>query len=166
MSTDRKYGYVLLPVATNCRNGESFEAAIERHYPDGVMDLEGPIEHYSEDAGLNTPSCVEAGSEYEAIANLAQLRPAAIKGIMLGLQPVSEEAPVYGRPLTVGLKVTNWSPGHTTASFFAGRNPDARGRSGELVFRNDEWDELQPVFEALGWSVSWSEDAEKQRSRR
>lgn len=46
------------------------------------------------------------------------------------------------RPVSAMLRVDSENPGHTTVTVFAGRNPGARGHSGTLVFRTDEWNEL------------------------
>ena len=46
------------------------------------------------------------------------------------------------RQATVHLRVFDRNPGHTKAHVFVGRNPDARGNSGVLTFRTDEFDEL------------------------
>lgn len=42
----------------------------------------------------------------------------------------------------VGLRCDHRNPGHTIVSVFVGRNEDARGPSGALRFRTDEFDEL------------------------
>lgn len=47
-----------------------------------------------------------------------------------------------GDPTTCGLRVDRQNEAHTHVSVFAGRNTDARGHAGVLVFRTDEWNEL------------------------
>lgn len=44
--------------------------------------------------------------------------------------------------VSVGYRVVERNPGHTTVSVFSGRQEGSRGHSGTLVFRTDEWDEL------------------------
>lgn len=46
------------------------------------------------------------------------------------------------RAVSAGVRVVGRNPEHVTVVVFAGRNPGARGNSGSLVFRADEWDEL------------------------
>jgi len=45
-------------------------------------------------------------------------------------------------PVTVAFRVDRQNPGHTFASVFIGRNVGARGHSGQLTIRTDEWNEL------------------------
>jgi hypothetical protein len=45
-------------------------------------------------------------------------------------------------PVTFGVKVIAENPGHVTFLLFAGRTPDSRGRSGQLVLRADEYPEF------------------------
>lgn len=46
------------------------------------------------------------------------------------------------RPVSCAVRVTSRNEGHTTVTVWAGRNEGARGNSGKLVFRTDEWYEL------------------------
>lgn len=46
------------------------------------------------------------------------------------------------RAVSCAVRVVSRNPGHTRVSVFSGRNEGARGHSGELVFRTDEWAEL------------------------
>ncbi len=46
------------------------------------------------------------------------------------------------RPVTIALREDSRNPGHVTLSVFTGRNEGARGHSGTIVMRTDEWDEL------------------------
>lgn len=55
---------------------------------------------------------------------------------------VRETVDEHARRVTVGLRVDRRTGGHVEVSLFAGRNRHARGRSGGLVFRIDEWDEI------------------------
>ena len=49
-------------------------------------------------------------------------------------------------PVTVAFRETTRNPGHVRVSVFVGRNDGARGNSGELTLRTDEWDELQEAI--------------------
>ena len=49
--------------------------------------------------------------------------------------------------LPIGLREDSCTGGHTQVSVFIGRNEGARGRSGVVTVRNDEWDELQAAIE-------------------
>lgn len=51
------------------------------------------------------------------------------------------------RPVTVMFREDGRNPGHARVSVFVGRQPGARGHSGQLVLRTDEWDELRRVLE-------------------
>lgn len=44
--------------------------------------------------------------------------------------------------VSVGFRENTRNPGHVRVSVFVGRNEGARGHSGEIVIRTDEWDEL------------------------
>lgn len=51
------------------------------------------------------------------------------------------------RPLLpIGLREDSHTGGHTQVSVFIGRNEGARGRSGVITIRNDEWNELQDAI--------------------
>ena len=43
------------------------------------------------------------------------------------------------RPVLLGFRDATEHPGHKRIQLFAGRNEGARGNSGTLVFRDDEW---------------------------
>jgi len=48
------------------------------------------------------------------------------------------------RPLVpIGWREVWRNPGHCGVQLFIGRNEGARGNSGEITMRTDEWDELQ-----------------------
>ena len=49
--------------------------------------------------------------------------------------------------LPIGLREDSHTGGHTQVSVFIGRNENARGRSGTITIRNDEWDALQERIE-------------------
>lgn len=49
-------------------------------------------------------------------------------------------------PVTVSVREDDRNEAHVHLSVFVGRNPGARGRSGTLVLRTDEWDELRRVL--------------------
>ncbi len=51
--------------------------------------------------------------------------------------------------LPIGLREDSCTGGHTQVSVFIGRNEGARGRSGVITVRNDEWDELQETIAAF-----------------
>jgi hypothetical protein len=54
-------------------------------------------------------------------------------------------------PVTVHVMEDSRNDGHVRARVFIGRNAGSRGKSGELVMRTDEWDELRGDLErALG----------------
>ena len=44
--------------------------------------------------------------------------------------------------LPIGFREDTRNPGHVNVSVFIGRNDNARGRSGTLTIRTDEWDEI------------------------
>jgi len=47
-----------------------------------------------------------------------------------------------GDPVTIYLREDDRNPGHTRVSVFVGRHAGARGHSGVLIMRTDEWDEI------------------------
>lgn len=47
-----------------------------------------------------------------------------------------------GRPVMLGLRINERMGGHVHCSLFVGRTEGARGNSGKIVLRNDEYDEL------------------------
>jgi hypothetical protein len=49
--------------------------------------------------------------------------------------------------VTVMMREVWRNPGHTGVQIFVGRNPGARGCSGEVTMRTDEWDELAAAGE-------------------
>ncbi len=49
-------------------------------------------------------------------------------------------------PVTVAFREITRNPGHVEVSVFVGRNEGARGNSGLLTLRTDEWDELQEAI--------------------
>ncbi len=49
--------------------------------------------------------------------------------------------------LPIGLREDSCTGGHTQVSVFIGRNEGARGRSGVITVRNDEWVALQAAIE-------------------
>ena len=54
------------------------------------------------------------------------------------------------RPLLpIGLQEIRRNPGHVQVQVFIGRNEGARGNSGTLSLRTDEWDELQETIAAF-----------------
>lgn len=50
--------------------------------------------------------------------------------------------PMQRHPVSCAVRLVSRNPGHVRVAVFAGRNEGARGHSGELVFRADEWMEL------------------------
>lgn len=48
--------------------------------------------------------------------------------------------------VTCGMRVDSSNEAHTMVSVFVGRNEGARGHSGNLVFRTDEWREICKRF--------------------
>lgn len=50
------------------------------------------------------------------------------------------------RPVTAHLREDGRNPGHARVSVFIGRQPGARGHSGQLVLRTDEWEELRAML--------------------
>lgn len=52
---------------------------------------------------------------------------------------------VSDRPVTAGLRVDSRNEGHVTLSVFVGRNEGARGHSGRITLRADEWREFGHV---------------------
>jgi len=57
------------------------------------------------------------------------------------MSPARPPRPEPG-PVRIRLRVDDRTSGHTSLSVFIGRTPGALGRSGELVVRNDELEEL------------------------
>lgn len=49
----------------------------------------------------------------------------------------------HERPTTILLREDDRNPGHVRVTVWIGRNPGARGNSGTLTIRTDEWDELR-----------------------
>jgi hypothetical protein len=47
------------------------------------------------------------------------------------------------RPVTALFRVVDRNPAHVRVVVWVGRNVGARGKSGELVFRVDEWDRVR-----------------------
>jgi len=47
-----------------------------------------------------------------------------------------------GDPVTIWFREDDRNPGHTRVSVFVGRYVGARGHSGVLTLRTDEWDEI------------------------
>ena len=41
--------------------------------------------------------------------------------------------------LSIHLRAEAQNGGHTTVGVFIGRNPESRGKSGQIIVRNDEW---------------------------
>ena len=54
--------------------------------------------------------------------------------------------------VTIAIDIDDQNPGHTRGRLFVGRNPGARGMSGQVVFRTDELTELaeRGVIEIVG----------------
>ena len=48
----------------------------------------------------------------------------------------------FNAPVTAAVRLDSANPGHAKVSVFVGRNEGARGHSGTLTFRTDEWAEL------------------------
>jgi hypothetical protein len=53
------------------------------------------------------------------------------------------------RPVSMLFRVVDWNPAHVRVGVWVGRNVGARGKSGELVFRVDEWDHVRERLLAL-----------------
>lgn len=50
-------------------------------------------------------------------------------------------------PVTVAFREVSRNPRHVRVQMFVGRNEGARGNSGEVVLRTDEWDEIRAKIE-------------------
>jgi len=57
-------------------------------------------------------------------------------------------------PVTAGVKVVDRNPGHVRLSVYSGRNPYARGHSGTLTVRTDEWPEFRARLELAGFDIT------------
>ena len=54
------------------------------------------------------------------------------------------------RHVTITFREDERNEAHVRVSVFVGRNPGARGHSGQLVLRTDEWDEARVWLDTLG----------------
>lgn len=56
---------------------------------------------------------------------------------------------------SAGYRIDHADSGHVHVSVFVGKRPGARGHSGALIFRTDEWTALiEPQWrDVLGWDV-------------
>lgn len=52
-----------------------------------------------------------------------------------------------GRAPSIGYRVIDQNPGHTTLALFVGRTPGARGSAGQIIVRTDELE----VLKSAGW---------------
>lgn len=56
---------------------------------------------------------------------------------------------MIGKRLHIGFRIIDQNPGHTRVSVFIGENLGARGNSGELIIRTDEWEHFIAWHEGL-----------------
>lgn len=67
---------------------------------------------------------------------------------------MSEIVALHPRSVSIAFRENSRNPGHVRVSVFIGRNKGARGNSGEIVVRTDEWDELRHQITHEGVDVS------------
>jgi len=81
------------------------------------------------------------------------LYAAAAKELLDWLRDPYPEPPDGELPVSASGKITDRNAGHVRLTIYTGRNKYARGHSGTLTFRTDEWRELRARLEFAGFEI-------------